>query len=322
MNKNMISAFTLATLMMMGTSAQAAFQSQTLLRIAGGTSGGLIQTLPAVTVDEYSLFTPGFKEPFKVKTAGLLYDKRNPLPSLMVIGANYAFFAGGAMVTVREDGTLDYKGRVSMQPGSIGGNYFLNKGTNEVIAIDSAGFYNSTGKIANNVRLLGGNFFIDQSGVLTTIKHMGTEPGNPLGMVTVKEGSNFSDAVRAGGNYFIKVDGSVVGIASETGFFTDAQKVESRAKQLGGNFFISEDKTLYTVNEKGQVQKQMPIIGEMKSFGYSYMIDSDGDFIFVDGKGIPHTELVRVSSTGIKSAVVTKMNDTLDTHENFIPSQQ
>jgi len=141
-------------------------------------------------------------------------------------------------------------------------------------------------------------------------------------MITAKEGYNFSDAVRAGGNYFVKVDGTIVGISSETGFFTSPQKVESLPKQYGGNYFISMDNTLYTVSNQGEVKKQMPIIGQMKIFGYSYMIDGDGDFIVVDGLGVPHTEVVRVSSTGIKSELIKNMKVSLDAHQNFIPTQQ
>jgi hypothetical protein len=322
MKKNMLSAFVLAPLML-GLTAQAAYQSQTLLRYAGsGAENGLIQTLPAVTAQEFNIYTPGFREPFKVKGAALLYDKRNPLPSLMMVGGNYAFFKGGIMATVSEDGSLYYKGKTSVQAGAMGGNYFLNLGTNEVITIDSAGFYNSTGKIANNVRLLGGNFYIDQSGTMTTIKHMGSEPGNPLGMLTVKEGWNFNDVVRAGGNFMMKVDGSIVGVNSENGFFTEPHKLDSNVKQIGGNYFITEDKTLYTVTHQGEVKKQMPIIGEMKYYGYSYMIDGDGDFIYVDGQGVPHTEMVRVSTTGVKSEVLKQITGTMDTHQNFIPAQQ
>ncbi len=321
MNKHTLPAFVL-TALITSISAQAAFQSQTLLRHY---DSGLIQTLPAATANEYKIFTPGVKEPFVIKTAALLYDKRNPLPAIAMMGASYAFLSDGAMVTVDESGGLFYKGKVAFQAGALGGNYFLNKGTDEVIAIDSAGFYNSTGVIAKNIRLFGGSFYVDQAGVLTTIKHMGMAPGNPLGMITKKEGWNFSDVVRAGGNFMVKVDGSIVGINSENGFFSDAQKVDSRPKQLGGNYFIAEDKTLYTVTDQGEVKKQMPIIGEMKHYGYSYMIDGDGDFIFVDGKGVPHTEMVRVSTTGIKSELVrkiVKIDNLTSGHDSFIPSQQ
>ncbi len=322
MNKNIISTFALSVFLMMGVSAHAAYQSQTMLRIWGPGTGGLIQTLPAVTASEFNIFIPGVKVPQKITDAALLYDKRNPLPGMTQMGGNYAFFTGGLMATVTENGSLYYKGKVNVDPAVLGGNYFLNKNTNEVIAIDSAGFYNFTGVIGNDLRLVGGNFYIDQAGTLTTIKHMGTAPGNPLGMITVKEGYSFCDAIRAGGNFFVNVDGTVVGINSENGFFTDHQKVDSRPNNLGGNYFISEDNTLYTVSSLGEVKKQMPIIGKMKYFGYSYMVDADGDFIFVDGKGVPHTEMVRVSTTGIKSAVLKTIKDKLEIHKSFIAPEQ
>lgn len=327
MIKSSFSAFVFAIFALSAPDVYAAHQSQTILRL----TSGMIQTLPAVVAEEYKIFTPGVKEPFVVKKAGLLYDKRNPLPMLLTAGANYAFFKGGVMATVDEVGGLLYKGKVPFEPAEsgLGGVFFLNKGTSEVIAVDSAGFYNSTGVIASNVRLMGGNFYIEdqlsgsaRTSVLTTIKHMGTEPGNPLGMVTKKEGWDFSDAIIAGGNWFEKVDGSIVGIASETGYFTESQKVESRPKKIGGNYFISDDGVLYTVDSAGKVKKQMPIIGEMSAYGYSYMIADDGYFIFVDGDGTPHTQLVRVSTTGIKAELVSKISGSLDTHQNFTQAIQ
>lgn len=322
MNKNLIrsAVFTMISAnFLMGSFSQAAFQSQTLMRFG---NSGMILTLPAQTAPEYNIYTPGKKDPIKILDAALLYDKRNPLPSLLMVGANYAFFAGGVMATVSEDGSLFYKGKTSYTPGALGGNYFLNSGTDEVIAIDSAGYYVATGILGKNIRLLGGNFFIDGSGVLTTLKHMGAVAGSPLGMVTVKDGWNFSDVVRAGGNFMVKVDGSIIGINSENGFFTEPQAIASPVKQIGGNYFITEDKTLYTVTDQGVVRKNLPIIGEMKTYGYSYMIDGDGDFIFVDGKGIPHTQLIRVSTTGIKSEVIQQIKESLSVQQNFIPSRQ
>ena len=122
MNKNALSALVLSIYVLMGTSSQAAFQtgfqSQTLLRLSGD---GLIQTIPAVTVGEYNIFAPG-KAVQKVENAALLYDKRNSLPSTLSMGGNYAFFNGGVLVTVSEDGSLSYKGKVAVQPGSMRGN--------------------------------------------------------------------------------------------------------------------------------------------------------------------------------------------------------
>jgi hypothetical protein len=301
------------TAMAWSASSNAAYQSQTLIRY----SNGLIQTLPAVTVPEYLIYAPGQKTPTKISNAALLYDKRNPLPPLTVMGANYGFMANGTMVTVSESGSLYYKGKIPYQPSLNGGNYFINKGTNELITIDSEGYFNATGKIATNLRILGGNFYIDQAGIMTTIKHSGMAPGNPLGQVTQKDGWNFNDVVKAGGNFMVKTDGTIIAIDSQTGFFSDPQKVDSYPMQLGGNYFIGQDRILYTVSSKGQVQKWQLVNGEMKTFGYSYMIDQDGDFIFVDGEGIPHTSLVNVSTTGIESKVVTRITNKIDQYLSF-----
>lgn len=322
MNMSLIRSAVLTLILanfMVSPAAKAAFQSQTLMRFG---NSGMILTLPSVTAPEYSIYTPGKKDPLKIQNAALLYDKRNPLPSLLMVGANYAFFAGGVLATISEDGSLYYKGKTAYSPGALGGNYFLNAGTDEVIAVDSAGYFVATGVYGKNIRLLGGNFFIDGSGVMTTIKHMGAVAGSPLGMLTIKDGWNFSDVVRAGGNFMVKVDGTIVGVNSENGFFTEPQAIESPVKQIGGNYFITQDKTLYTVTDQGIVRKNLPIIGEMKTYGYSYMIDGDGDFIFVDGMGVPHTQLVRVSTTGIKSEVIQQIKESLSVQQNFIPSRQ
>jgi hypothetical protein len=301
-----------------GITASAADQSQTLIRF----SGGLIQTLPAVTVPNYSIYVPGVKAPTVVKDAALLYDKRNPLPTIAVMGTNYAFLTNGTMVTVSDVGSLYYKGKTPYQPSVIGGNYFLNKGTNELIMVDSAGFYISTAHIAPKIRLLGGNFYIDQAGVLTTIKHQGAIPGITDAILTVKNGWDFNSATLAGGNFFFRVDGSLVGINSENGNFVDYQKPDAWPKKIGGNYFIGTDNVLYTVSNKGFLMKWQPVIGEMKRFGYSYMIDLDNDFIFVDGKGVPHTSMVRVSSTGVQSEVTNKISLMIEDYNSFVSQKQ
>ncbi len=308
----------------LATPAMAAFQSQTFIRF----SNRMIQALPAVTVDEYLIWVPGVRTPTKVKNAALLYDKRNPLPSVSIMGANYAFLTNGTMVTVNEAGSFYYKGKIPYQPESTGGNYFINKGTREIIVIDSEGFYVSTGKTAPAIRLHGGNFFIDQSGVLTTIRHCGVDPtdknvdliGSPELLVTAKDypgHADFSDVLKVGGNFMVKVDGTIVGVNSENGFFTDPQRVDAQPSKIGGNYFIGHDNVLYTVSSLGEVKKWQPINGAMKYFGYSYMIDADGDFIFVDGNGIPHTELVNVSTTGVESKVVNRISTSLETYQGF-----
>ncbi len=293
-------------------------QSQTLISF----SDGLIQTLPSVTVPEYSIYQPGVKTPTIVKNAALLYDRLNSLPRVSVMGANYVFFQDGAIAAVSYKGSLYYYGKTPFSPGIVGGNYFVDRKTNQVMAVDSSGFFVLTGVTAPSIRLAGGNFYIDQQGQLTTVKHEGVAPGNGSQMLTVKTGWDFSTAKWAGGNYFIKTDGTLVGINSENGFFLDLQKPDAYPQQIGGNYFIGTDNVLYTISNKGVLTKWNPIIGQMRYFGYSYLIDRDGDFIFIDGNGVPHTEMVRVSSTGIKSELVKKISTMIFSHQSFIPQNQ
>jgi hypothetical protein len=296
-------------------------QSQTLISF----SDGMIQTFPAVTVPTYSIFTPGEKMPNVVNNAAIIYDRINALPRISVMGANYAFFKDADayyIAAVSYRGSLYYYGKTQYYPSVVGGNYFVDRKANQVVAIDSSAFFVPTGATAPKIRLAGGNFFIDEAGVLTTIKHEGLAPGDGTGILTVKTGWDFSSAKVAGGNFFVKADGTVVGINSANGFFIDLQKSDAWPKQVGGNYFIGTDNVLYTVSNKGVLKKWNPIIGQMKQFGYSYMIDRDGDFIFVDGDGVPHTEAVRVSSTGIKSELVNKISTSVFSHQSFIPQNQ
>lgn len=305
----------------MSVAAEAAHQSQTLIRF----STGAIQTLPAVTAD-FNL-TPGAPTASIVKNAGFLYEKGSSAATILSMGANYALNADGSILTVSENGFL-FNNKTTYSASAIGGNYFVNKGTNEVIVVDSSGCFSPSMTIANNVRLLGGNFFIDQAGLLTTIKHMGVgvnglaAPCSVVGMVIPKMGlGDFSSAIKAGGNYFLNVDGTIVGINSENGFFTSPQKVDSTPKQIGGNYFVGEDKVLYTVSDQGFVMKKSPVLGKILVYGYSYLLADDGYFIFVDGKGIAHTELVQVSGTG-SGKVVSQIQGSFSLPTSFIPAQQ
>lgn len=312
---NKLNAVILSVVSAIGLSAHAASQSQTMIRHRDG----LIQTFPANALEKYNLYTPGVKDPFELKNTALLFDKRNPLPKLTYQGGNYAFFEGGVLATIDENGGFWYKGKTIYKPEAFGGNYFFNKDSHELITIDSAGYYNSTGISENAPRLLGGNFYINQVGLLTTIKHVGAEPGNPVGMVTQKNGWNFNDAIRAGGNWFEKINGTIVTIDSETGFFSDkAYTPDSLPKVIGGNYYVGNDGFLYTISNKGVLKKNMPVLGDMSIFGYSYMIANDGYFIFVDSNGNPHTEMVQVSTTGIKSEVITTIKDVLISDDGFI----
>ncbi len=302
------------------------YQSQTFFRLTdAGFENGLIQVIPAVTVKDYYYWVPGVKETQHALNTALLYDKRNPLPPSAVFGGNYSFYQGGYMATITADGFFQYKGKSFFTPDRIGGVYFTEKGTNNLVVVDSYGYFFNTFNPTPTIALAGGNFFIDKDGALTTIKSSGMSPGNGVGMVTRYNpntpGFNFSDVWVVGGNYFVKNDGNVVTVASTTGFFSSPY-VDSRPKLMGGNYYIGFDDFLYTVSADGTLNKDTDhnTLGEIPVLmGYSFVKFSDGSFWMVDGDGQVHDSMVRVSTTGIKSAVVGTLKQNIEPKSVFLP---
>jgi hypothetical protein len=296
------------------------YQSQTIIRQADG----MVLVIPAVTTD-YKIFVPGKTEPELYPKTALVYEKRNPLPATYKIGGNFAFFQEASskslyLATVTAEGFLTYKGKVNFEPDTIGGNYFTKKGTNELVVVDSYGYYIETGIIASAIRLVGGNFFIDQDGSLTTIKSVGAAPGSNLGLVTKKTGWNFSDALVAGGNYFMKQDGSIVTIDAKNGFFSEnAYTPESKPVQLGGNYYIGQDRAVYTISSEGGLFKTITLPSLPITLGYSYMKFADGTFALVTANGGLHTEAVRVGAAG-KAEHITKIPASLDIKAVYTPN--
>jgi hypothetical protein len=303
----------------LATPAMAAFQSQTFIPFSNFKFG----ILPSKTLDTNFIWSPsaGRVKTYELKNYPTLIDRSSAL-LIKNMGANFGLTKDGVMVTVDEFGYFYNYGKTKFVPAVLGGNYLINKSNSELIIIDSEGLFYSTGIQVSNVRLFGGNFFIDQSGNLTTIKAMGASSGNSSGMITVKYGWSFNDAVRAGGNFFVKNDGTVVGVNSENGFFTEPQKVDSLPEKIGGNYFIGKDGILYTVSHLGIVQKQQPILGAMKYFGYSYMVAPDDYFIFIDGAGVPYTNVVNRKEYGMHREV-TQIRDPIDMNvQTFIKGAQ
>ena len=305
------------------------YQSQTFFRLnEAGFNNGLIEVIPAVTVKDYFYFTPGIKTAQHALDAALFYDKRNPLPASLVFGNNYSFYQGGYMATITADGFFQYKGKSFFTPDRKGGVYFTEQGTQNLVVVDSYGYFYNTFNPTPNILLAGGNFFIDKDGALTTIKSVGVGPGNAVGMVNrydpTVEGFNFSDAWLVGGNYFVKSDGSIVTVASTTGYFS-APYVDARPKFMGGNYFIGLDDFLYTISADGTLNKNTDfnVKGATPiTMGYSFMRFADNKFWMVDGDGFPHTNMVHVSTTGIKTDLMGALSQSIDLNTIFLPARR
>ena len=298
------------------------YQSQSFFRLGESSlDAGLIQVVVPKAVSEYRFWLPGNPDQQLRKNALLMYDKRNPLPATEFAGTNYIFTKGGYFATITADGFLKYKGKVAFRPEVSGGVWFIVEGSRELYAVDSFGYDVNTGLKVEGVRVIGGNYLIDSSGTLITIKSAGAGIGSPVGIATRKDGWNFSNVVRAGGNYFLRADGTLVTIDSTKGFFNETGPAESRPLLQGGNYFVGEDRILYSVGFDGKVRKNPDIQlgGNPIVIGYSVIKFEDGLIAAVDADGKVHRQLIRISTTGVRAKVMNTLDVDLDPASFFVP---
>jgi hypothetical protein len=296
------------------------YQSQVMLRSsAPGFTNGMLEVIPPVTTEKYYYYTPGIAAQKIEMNTSLIYDKR--IPGTLVstaVGINYSFYNTGSLSTVAADGYHTYYVSTPFKPAIIGGVYFTNFGTNEIVMVDSFGSIWNSGVLAPAIRVAGGNYFIDTKGVLTTFRSMGAAPCSPsvcslAGMMTRKDGVDYSNANVFGGNFFGTNDGAIVTISAVNGFTSYNAHVSAMPKTLGGNFYIGTDNLLYTVDSSGNLTSQFtyddakgvthtnekfPVYETPVLIGYSFMKFADGSFILIDGTGIPHRSFMHVSYVG------------------------
>jgi hypothetical protein len=288
------------------------YQSQSFIRFPS-VSGrpGLIQILVPEAVESFSYRLPGEREWRVEKDAMLLYDKRNSLPEIGHAGGNFMFFKNGHLATISAGGSLFYLGAVGVTPSVTGGVYFVDAATGELCVVDAFGYWMRTGIRPGPIRVVGGNYFITASGGLTTIRSVGIAPGNPAGAVIEKTGWSFAGVRQAGGNFFVRADGGVVTIDSETGFFRDAVFPDAPPAISGGNYFIGEDRLLYTVSFDGKLYRntgqEIPVPPRRR--GYAFLQPGEGRVIAIDSRGVPHRSLLRVSTTGVRIGRVERFEE-------------
>ena len=300
------------------------YQSQTMVRYRDDSGNlGVIETISGPTLRAYKIWTPGVDDPTLYPNTIVLSDQSNPLPEMEFMGGNYGFFKGNLLVTVGADGIFYYIGKQNYEVDVHGGVYFTKRGTNELVLVDSYGTFYNTGMIAPKIRLAGGNFFIDENGVLTTFKSMGAKPFDYTGMMAVKTGTNFSKVNRIGGNFFINEDDSVTTISAVNGFYSEKAYIpDSKPMTMGGNYFISEDQSLFTITEDGRLMKNAKLPSTPTIYGYSYLKFADGSMVVIDGKGIPHSSFVRITEDGTHSEPVTIIKDRPELNSLFIPNKK
>jgi hypothetical protein len=257
------------------------YQSQTWYRL----SNGLVKTLSA---------TPG--------DLAYQFEQPNALPATYAAGSNFGIFknASGYVIAVVDAFGRFYQYGKTYEPGVVGGVFFTKKGTNELMVVDSEGAVLETTIVAPAMKLVGGNYFIDQNGVLTTIRSMGMGSWNWAGMITTKTGMTIPQALYGGGNYFVDVNGKVTTVASTNGFFSDPIALPQNAavKELGGNYLIGSDLKLYTVDEQGNLKFARQLTESPTVKGYSYLIFKNQKFLYVKGDGSVYDQVTNTVMSG------------------------
>lgn len=298
------------------------YQTQCFYRIgAGSGNAGQLEVIAPARVPEYRFYPQGDPVMQTETNTMLVFDKRNPLTATETAGSNYLFLAGGYLATISAEGFLNYKGKVTYTPEAAGGVYFVASGTREVYAVDSYGFVVPGGRKAGELKVIGGNYFIDKTGLLTTIKSLGASPNSGLGIVIEKRGWSFPDVLKAGGVFFYRANGTLVTIESATGNFKDGIVPSSKPALAGGNYFVGEDRVLYTVSNEGTVRPhpEVLVVGEPLVSAYSWLKLEDGTLVVIDADGNPHRSVVRISTTGVRAEVVKTLESDPDPKSVFMP---
>lgn len=242
------------------------YQSQMWIR----TNDSLIRTLSAL---------PG--------PVAFAFEQPNALPPIFAMGTNYGIFKNSTQYMIA---TLDSSGRFypygkSVEPHVTGGVYFTQKGTEELYVVDSDGALMKTAITAPAIRIVGGNYFIDQDGVLTTIKSMGAGIWNWAGMISSKKGLKVPVALFGGGNYFVDAEAKVTTISSIDGFFSVPIELPSKILAMGGNYIIGTDLSLFVITNDGSLVFSKKLSSLPKVMTSSLMVFADHTFIYVKGDG-------------------------------------
>jgi hypothetical protein len=226
--------------------------------------------------------------------AGFIYDFSHfNLPyKITTTGSN--FFVGDLKLkTVDANGFLYEKGIKGDKLDEIklkGGNFFINE-DNNLYTIDSKGFfytYEDDSKIFKKIIAVGGNYFLAQ-----------TDKKKPAELYTVNDkgnyfkvavdGLNTADIAVTSGKFF-QTKAGVTFTVSKDGFVYNKSDIKTGTiAKSGGNYFIDSAGLLFTVSDEGLlILPVLPAnikIAELKSFGADYMVDGEGRLFTVDAAG-------------------------------------
>jgi hypothetical protein len=188
---------------------------------------------------------------------GVLFRKYESIPAqLKGKGMNYFMGANGDLYTVDHAGVVNLKNDPKfMKASSFGGNYFTviaDDATKmmEIYAVGADGNFakSSITMKSTDVVAYGGNYFMNNRGVVFTVSDEGKITPNP--------GARVGILVKKGGNYFVDSSGAIFTVAANGTLYSptipNTLFVQTITK-TGTNYFLDKDSRLFSVDDQGQI---------------------------------------------------------------------
>lgn len=237
--------------------------------------------------------------------------------SLSSFSQSFLILNNGVTLTTDKEGFVyDLHNFILPYDVSFKGAQFLAE-KSKLITLDEKGFVYRKEDSVGKVRGTGANYFIDKNSNLVTVDTKGFhywyekndifKKATAFGgkffissnqLFTVNENGNYfqkdikglnpANITTMGGNYFLTKEKVLYTVSKEGFVFSKDLKVNSLVK-LGGNYFLADNNFLYTVSEDGfLIVPVLPAnlkVDSISKLGSNYFLDQDGKLFVVDSKG-------------------------------------
>ncbi len=211
--------------------------------------------------------------------------------TITTVGAQY-FVDKDVLYTVNSTGNVYSKDKEIKADRVIarGGNFIFMK--NNLLTIDEAGFYYEYKETRfAKPQLIGGNFMTYLNEKTKKVELMSVTNTGLYSVAGIKlEGLEASDIKEVGGMFFTTTKKKIYSV-DKTGVVTDqtAFAVVSKIVKKGGNFLIDDTKTMFTFSDLGFIKVPVLPVGmdlsKIDKIGSNYLIDTDGRLFGVDSTG-------------------------------------
>lgn len=210
------------------------------------------------------------------------------LPKDVSVAGGQFYVNQGKLVTINDEGFF-YSSDVKVKSvDGKGMNYFITR--DEITTINAKGIISKfKNKEFRDAERFGGKFFISNVDNKKKTADLFTVNDKGFYSKLSVQGLNPYNVVYLGGNYFFD-NGIPYTVSNEGLVFAKNDFRISGIKMTGGNFFIDNKDTLYTISEEGflYVAAVMPegfkIVDVVKT-GSNYMLDKDSQMFLVNAKG-------------------------------------